>query len=308
MAANDAARDVLGMPDGDAGATLVQALGSASLIGAAREARAVGRPVQVDADLGQREVRGTASPVGDEILLVLTDLTEQRRVDELRRNFVVNASHELKTPVTSIQTLADALVVALERDARKASELVGRLNEEADRLARLTHDLLDLRKLEDRGTLERGPVDLVQLVREVVSDVTSAAGERGISISCELPESAIVAGVEHELRLVVDNLVRNAIQYTPEGGDVTTGLERADGSYELVVSDTGIGIPQQDLRRIFERFYRVDVARSRERGGTGLGLSIVRHAVQRHGGSIEVESLLGEGSTFRVRLPIERSG
>ena len=228
-------------------------------------------------------------------------------VDELRRNFVVNASHELKTPVTSIQTLTDALDIALDRNPRKARELVARLGEESERLTRLVHDLLDLRKLEDRGPLELGPVDLSALVREVAAEVTPEAERRDIAVRCELPDSATVAGVHHELRLVVDNLVRNAIQYNQDGGNVEVSLQKHNGSYELTVADSGIGIPQQDLRRIFERFYRVDVARSRERGGTGLGLSIVRHAVQRHGGSIKVESLLGEGSTFRVRLPVEPS-
>lgn len=306
LAANESARDLLSVPEVDDEApTLVQALGSAAVVAAVREARGDRRPVEVDADLGRREVRATASPVGDEVLVILRDLTEQRRVEELRRGFVANASHELKTPVTSIGSLTDALEVTLGRDPERARALVSRLSEESDRLARLAGDLLDLRLLEERGPLERGPVDLVAVVREVVRSAESEIQARRIGVELHLPETATVVGVEHELRLVVDNVIRNAVTYNEDDGRLEIEVSRYDGGYELAVSDTGIGIPQDDLERIFERFYRVDVARSRERGGTGLGLSIVRHAVLRHGGSIQVDSLLGEGSTFRIRLPIE---
>jgi signal transduction histidine kinase len=308
VAANDAARDLLGIPTGDHDLTLIQALGSAALASAAREARQVGRPVQIDAEVSGRELRATASVVGDEILIMVTDRTEQRRTEELRRNFVVNASHELKTPATAIQTLTEALEVSLEHASDRTPQLVARLREESDRLVGLVHDLLDLRRLEERGPLERVPVDVVALTRDVVNQLRARADEHGVELVVDVPERAYVAGLAQDLRLVVHNLVANAIQYNKPGGRVDVAVAPDGGGYVLTVADTGIGIPRQDLQRIFERFYRVDVARSREAGGTGLGLAIVRHAVERQGGSVRVDSLLGEGSTFTVWLPIESTG
>lgn len=305
VAANEAARELLGIPSGDQDLTLVQALGSAALAGAAREAREIGRPVQVDAEVNGRDLRATASAIGGEILVIVSDRTEQRRVEELRRNFVVNASHELKTPATAIQTLAEALQVAVGTGSPRTPELVERLGEESERLVRTVHDLLDLRRLEERGPLERVPVDVAALCRDVATEYRGRAEAVGVELAVEAPESAFVAGLAQDLRIAVANLVANAIQYNRPGGTVTVRLEPGDGAYLLSVADTGVGIPQQDLQRVFERFYRIDRARSRERGGTGLGLSIVRHAVERHGGSVSVTSLLGEGSTFVVRLPIE---
>jgi two-component system, OmpR family, sensor histidine kinase SenX3 len=304
LAANSAARDLLGIPVDATDVTVVQAVGSAALAEAVREVRAAGTPVTVDIERGDLDLRAVVSLVGDQILLIVADRTRERRVEELRRNFVVNASHELKTPVSSVQTLAEALSLTIGVDQERSAALVARLGGEAERLARLVHDLLDLRRLEERGPLERVPVDLPELIRLVVAEQVHRAESRGLRISVEAPDRALVAGVPGDLELIVKNLVSNAIQYNREGGEVVVGLESRDGTQVVTVRDTGIGIPQQDLARIFERFYRVDTARSRETGGTGLGLSIVRHAVERHGGTIRVDSLLGEGTTFTVVLPI----
>ncbi|MFP5310552.1 MAG: sensor histidine kinase [Actinomycetes bacterium] len=304
VATNDAARTLLGLGE-EAELSVVQALGSPALVGAVREARAGGRPVQVDAEHRGRDLRATASVVGDEVLMIITDRTERRRVEDLRRNFVTNASHELKTPATAIQTLSEALEIALERNPARAPELVARLREESERLVRMVHDLLDLRRLEERGPMERVPVDLSAVVREVVASSQPTAEDRGVAVEVDAPEQAHVAGIAQDLRLVVTNLVTNAVQYNTQGGRVDVHLTRDGGDYLLRVSDTGVGIASQDVARIFERFYRVDAARSRASGGTGLGLSIVRHAVERHGGTVAVESLLGRGSTFTVRLPID---
>jgi len=305
VAANEAARTLLGIPEPRSDVMLVQALGSATLSTAVREAQAVGRPVQVDAEVRGRDLRATVSAVADEILVIVADRTEQRRVEELRRNFVVNASHELKTPATSIRALTEALQVALSSDSPRTPDLVERLVEESDRLVHIVHDLLDLRRLEEPGPLERVAVDLVAVVEDVLAGLHPGAEEVGVELAAELPGTARIAGVPEDVGLVVHNLVSNAIRYNRAGGSVTVRLERDAGEYVLSVADTGIGIPRRDLQRVFERFYRVDVARSRERGGTGLGLSLVRHAVERHGGSIDVDSLLGTGTTFTVRLPIE---
>jgi two-component system, OmpR family, sensor histidine kinase SenX3 len=304
-AANDPARELLHIPIDLAGATVLQTIGSPAIADAVRQTRRHGGPVGLDLEHNGLDLRVAVTLVGDETLVILTDRTRERRIEELRRNFVVNASHELKTPVTSIQTLAEALAVTVVDDPARTATLVGQLGLEAQRLARLLHDLLDLRRLEERGPLERVPVDLAERARLVLADQVPRAEEADVTLALEAPDHAMVAGVAGDLEVIVKNLVGNAIQYNRPGGSVTVTIEARDGQQVLTVTDTGIGIPRQDLQRVFERFYRVDAARSRETGGTGLGLSIVRHAVERHGGSIRVDSLLGEGTTFTVTLPIE---
>lgn len=302
-AANESAAEVFNLAPVGAPPSALSALGSAAAAGAVHEAASTGRMVTVDDARGERDLRITASPLDDHVLVVVTDRTRQRQVEELRRDFVTNASHELKTPVAAISALTQALRVA--RPERR-EDLLDRLDEEGARLSRMVRDLLDLRRLEDeRADVGREPVDLVHLVRAAVAEQAAAATDAGIVVELELPERAIVAGVANDLRLVVDNLVANAIQYNRPEGRVGVCVEHDDGAQVLRVADTGIGIPQQAIGRVFERFYRVDVARSRERGGTGLGLSIVRNAVERHGGRIGVESLLGSGTTVTVRLPVE---
>ncbi|WP_052664197.1 sensor histidine kinase [Nitriliruptor alkaliphilus] len=305
LAANDAARDLLAIPIDAADVTVTQAVGSPALAGAVQQVQASGEAVTVDAEHGEHDLRAVVARVGDETLLLVNDRTRERRVEELRRNFVVNASHELKTPVTAIKTLSEALAVTVDTDPARTKQLLRRLDLESERLARLVYDLLDLRQLEERGPLERVPVDLAELARQTVVGALERAEERGIDLSVEAPDRAFVAGVGGDLQVIVKNLVGNAIQYNVDGGRVVVSLDAEEGAHVLRVSDTGIGIPQQDLSRVFERFYRVDTARSRETGGTGLGLSIVRHAVEKHGGTISVDSLLGEGTTFTVTLPIE---
>jgi signal transduction histidine kinase len=305
LAANTAARKLLGIPIDAGDITIVQAVGSAALANAVREATNRQSPVSVDVEHGDHDLRAVVTLVGDQTLLIINDRTRERRIEELRRNFVVNASHELKTPVTSIQTLAEALQVTVRDDPARTETLIGRLGVEAERLARLVHDLLDLRRLEERGPLERVPVDLAEMIRRTAADLVPVAEAAQVQLAVDAPDRAIVAGVPGDLEVIVTNLISNAVQYNRPGGTVDVALEPTDGHHVLRVVDTGIGIPHQDLARIFERFYRVDAARSRETGGTGLGLSIVRHAVERHGGSIRVDSLLGEGTTFTVTLPVE---
>jgi signal transduction histidine kinase len=305
LAANEPARHLLGIPIDAQDRTVTQAVGSAALADAVREVRASHAAISLDLELRAHHLRADVSRVGDETLLVLTDRTQERRVEELRRDFVVNASHELKTPVASVQTLAEALTVTMRTDPARAASLLPRLSSEAQRLARLVTDLLDLRRLEERSPGERVAVDLAELSRRVVADLVPRADEREVELAVEAPDRAFMVGIPGDLETVVKNLVGNAIQYNRPDGTVELSIEPRDGTLELRVADSGIGIPQHELGRIFERFYRVDPARSRETGGTGLGLSIVRHAVERHGGTIGVESLLGEGTTFIVRLPIE---
>ena len=307
-AANASARELMAIRTAERGASILETTASTAIVEIAARVRADREPMTVDVERAGRELRVSVSLIGDEALIVLADRTRERQIEDLRRDFVVNASHELKTPVTAIQTLGDAIAVTLPTDPVRAASLLKRLNDESERLARLVGELLDLRRLEVAGPLERVPVNLSEVVRLVVADLFSRAEGNGIEIDVDVPDNAPIAGVHADLEAVVKNLVSNAVKYNRVGGKVSVGLRTEGGARILTVADSGIGIRQQDLPRIFERFYRVDTARSRETGGTGLGLSIVRHAVERHSGTVQVESALGEGTTFRVTLPIGADG
>ena len=305
LAANDPARALFGISMEAGALTVVQSLGNATLASAVTTVQDTGVASTVDEEHGEHDLRCFVSQVGDETLLLVRDRTQERRVEQLRRNFVVNASHELKTPVTSIQTLAGALAIVVEQQPARLTPLLRRLDREAERLSRLVHDLLDLRRLEEQGPLERNRVDLADLLRQTVVGLLDTASEREIEISVDAPDRAPTSGAPGDLQAIVKNLVDNALQYNHPGGRVDVSLTAHHDVHVMIVRDNGIGISQHDLSRIFERFYRVDPARSRATGGTGLGLSIVRHAVERHGGTIGVDSLLGEGTTFTLTLPIQ---
>ena len=304
-AANASARELMAIRMAEGGSSILETTASTAIVAIAARVRADREPMTVDVERAGRELRVSVSLIGDETLIVLADRTRERQIEDLRRDFVVNASHELKTPVTAIQTLGEAIAITLPTDPVRAASLLKRLNDESERLARLVGELLDLRRLEVAGPLERVPVDLAEVVRLVVADQISRAEGSGIEIDVDVPDNAPIAGVHADLEAVVKNLVSNAIKYNRVGGQVSVRLRTEGGARILTVADSGIGIRQQDLPRIFERFYRVDTARSRETGGTGLGLSIVRHAVERHGGNVHVTSALGEGTTFTVTLPVD---
>jgi signal transduction histidine kinase len=234
-------------------------------------------------------------------LLVLRDVREARRVDAIRRDFVAAASHELKTPVASIQAAAETLEHALDEDPVAARRFVGNLLRDAERLSRIVLDLLDLSRLEsERGPLE--PVRLDLLAREEAERIGDRV--RDADLSLDVAASPVtVQGSRKDLALLFSNLLDNAVRYTRPGGTIRVEVAASNGRVQVAVSDTGIGIPARDLPRIFERFYRVDRARSRETGGTGLGLAIVKHVAEQHGGSVEAASELGSGTTFRVSVP-----
>jgi signal transduction histidine kinase len=221
----------------------------------------------------------------------------------LRRDFVANASHELKTPVAAVRVLAETLLTALPEDPETGRRFAERIGREAERLDVLVRDLLDLSRVE-RGTLDVEPVDLVGLVKEVLALLADRAEERRIHLRTELQPQVELRGDRAQLGLLLSNLVDNALRYTPARGTVCVRLEATERRAVLQVADTGEGIPAGELPRIFERFYRVDKARARETGGTGLGLAIVRHVAESHGGTVRVDSELGRGSTFTVALPL----
>jgi two-component system sensor histidine kinase SenX3 len=254
-----------------------------------------------------RTLQAATVPVSGEgqILLVLRDITHDRRVEAVRREFVSNASHELKTPVASIRALAETIAASMANDPSATERFVAQLEHEAVRLSRIVSDLLDLSRLEAE-TGERTPIRLDEIVDEEVRRSEEAAREASLELSVTQLDPAPVLGSGADLALLVRNLVANAIQYTRPGGRVEISLRGEKDVAVLTVEDTGIGIPTRDQDRIFERFYRVDRARSRETGGTGLGLSIVKHVAENHGGTVRVESELGSGSRFVVRIPVVR--
>lgn len=273
---------------------------------AVRRAGFTGATVAVEVETGAptRWLTATAQPVGTEgsVLLVVRDVTEARRLDAIRRDFVANASHELKTPVASIRATAETLREGAIDDPPAARRFTEQLERDADRLARIVSDLLDLSRLETGSDrLER--VGLDRIASEVVERRRGEAAAAQVDLTLEADGVPEIAGSARDLSLLVGNLVDNAIHYTQAGGHVWVEVRAEPAVVALRVRDTGIGIPQRDLPRVFERFYRVDQARSRETGGTGLGLAIVRHVCENHGGQVDVTSELGRGSVFEVRLP-----
>jgi two-component system, OmpR family, phosphate regulon sensor histidine kinase PhoR len=236
-------------------------------------------------------------------VVTLSDITQRRRLEVLRRDFVANASHELKTPVAALRALAETLESALPDDPETAQGFVLRIGREAERLDALVRDLLDLSRVE-RGALAAEPIDLVGLVKEVAESHADRAEERRIRLRTELVPGASARGDRAHLGLMLSNLVDNALRYTAARGTVRIRLDAIDDKVMLQVADTGEGIPANELPRIFERFYRVDKARARRTGGTGLGLAIVRHVAESHGGTVTVESKVGKGTTFTITLPV----
>ena len=230
------------------------------------------------------------------------DVTELRRVEAVRRDFVANVSHELKTPIGAMGLLAETFLGS--DDVEVSRRLAEQLVREADRLARIVDDLLDLSTVESQEHPTREQARVRVLVDEAVERVRAIALIRSIPLFVgPIGEDLAVSCDPHQIVGAVTNLLDNALKYSDAGQAVEVSAEPIDGRLVIIVRDHGIGIPSRDLERIFERFYRVDKARSRATGGTGLGLSIVRHVAQAHGGEVAVESIEGEGSTFRLILP-----
>jgi two-component system, OmpR family, sensor histidine kinase SenX3 len=234
---------------------------------------------------------------------VVDDVSERRRLDAIRRDFVANVSHELRTPVGALALLGEAL--REETDPVVVARLADRINVEVDRAARMIEDLLDLSRSEADGGAEYRPLDVEGVVAAGVERGARIAEKRKVRLitSTERTNGIQVMGDEVQLVSAVANLVDNGVKYSDPGSSVKVRTRLDEGHVLIAVRDRGIGIPSNDLERIFERFYRVDRARSRGTGGTGLGLSIVRHVVTNHGGEVFVESCEGEGSTFTLRLP-----
>ncbi len=244
---------------------------------------------------------GSARPVVLGAMAVIDDVSERQRLDAVRRDFVANISHELKTPIGALGVLSETLVG--ETDPATVERLAERIQTEAFRLARTVDDLLQLSRIEASEPPDAESVSIRQVVAEAVERTEAAADLQKVRISVTPVEGWLtVVGDRRQLVSALANLLENAVKYSDAGAEVTVSARAAGDGVELDVADHGIGIPATDLERVFERFYRVDRARSRDTGGTGLGLAIVRHVAQNHGGDVVVRSREGEGSTFTLRL------
>ena len=237
------------------------------------------------------------------VLLLAEDRTESYRLDAVRRDFIANISHELKTPIAAVGLLAEALQAA-SHEPDQVRRFAKRLTKESERLARITQEIIELSRLQAADALAKPDVvDIDSVVALAIDQNRVAADARRITIASGGDAGAEVYGDEPLLVVALHNLISNAIVYSSKGSRVGIGVSNADGIVEIAVTDQGIGIPEEDRERVFERFFRIDPARSRRTGGSGLGLSIVKHVVQNHGGDIRVWSQPGSGSTFTIRLP-----
>ena len=234
---------------------------------------------------------------------VFHDLTEIRRAERMRRDFVANVSHEFKTPLTSIRGYTETLLSGAKDDPKIAADFLKTIERNAQHLEALVSDLLVLAKLEAELPATRDQFDLMTVIREQIAARKSTLNTRSIQVSVECPEIQIQAD-RSRFTTALSNLIDNAIHYNKPNGEIRISAERQNGTLNLSVMDTGNGIPSEELHRIFERFYRVDKSRTRESGGTGLGLSIVKHAIESQGGTIDVASKIGLGSTFTIHLPV----
>jgi two-component system phosphate regulon sensor histidine kinase PhoR len=298
-----------------AGSSLLEVVRQTELIGAVRRVLAGESRVEAEISTGTLRQHFFAATVASVrardtsgAVLVLHDITELRKLERIRRDFVANVSHEFRTPLTAIQGFAETLIAGALDDPQNRGRFLNIILEHARRLARLTEDLLKLSQMDaDRLELEVDPVKVSQLVESCYETARHRAAEKELTLtlapgfSQNLPD---VAGDARRLQEVLQNLLDNAIQYTLPGGKIFLSAELKNDRVVFTVADTGIGIPTADQPRIFERFYRVDAARSREAGGTGLGLAIAKHLVEVHGGRIWVESEVGVGSRFHFSVPL----
>ena len=258
-------------------------------------------------DLALQAARLPGEPIRGAVL-VFHDITHLRKLETVRQDFVANVSHELKTPLAAIQAMVETLLDGALQDAEHNVKFLERIRENGERLHRLIQDLLTLGRIESsEAPLEIEPIELQSALAVIMSRHEDRVKANQQRLLADGPPEPVIAFADQEaLSAIIDNLIDNAIKYTPAGGSITVRWRRTETEAILQVADTGVGIPDKDLPRIFERFYRVDKARSRELGGTGLGLSIVKHLVNALSGTITAQSKVGEGTIFTVHLPLTR--
>jgi len=312
--ANQGFAEILGLDvPPQSGRALVEVVRQAELLEAARVVLAGEPRVETEVVTGTLRLRHFAATVAavrpaetSGAVIVLHDITELRKLERIRRDFVANVSHEFRTPLTAIQGFAETLLAGAVDDPQNRGRFLEIIVEHAQRLARLTEDLLKLSKMDaDRLDLEIRRVSVSQLIESCYETAQRRAAQKDLRLSLNIPVMLPdISGDARRLAEVLQNLLDNAIQYTLPGGQIILSAEAAATEVVFTVSDTGIGIPQADQPRIFERFYRVDAARSREAGGTGLGLAIAKHLIEVHEGRLWVESEIGQGSAFHFSVPI----
>jgi two-component system, OmpR family, phosphate regulon sensor histidine kinase PhoR len=307
VVANPAFARLLGGNGDFEGRTIRDAIRVPSVSDAIDAALAESKAATRDFAVGGRALVASIEPLADrspsQAVVVLIDVTEPKRLERLRREFVANASHELRTPVAAIVGVAETLAAGAADDPDARQSFLEILMRHAQRLSRLTADLLDIARLEGGYKPRVEVVDVERSVDAVLGTLQVKAEPKKITLDKALPPSLFVSAERAAVEQILSNLVENAVKYTPEGGHVTVRADGRGGKVRLIVEDTGPGIPKEHHQRLFERFYRVDDARSRDAGGTGLGLAIVKHLALANGGDVSVESEMGKGSRFIVALP-----
>lgn len=313
--ANPKAVDLFGLGGAKlVGLPLLRAVNNEALEGLARRCLEENGPAHADVTLygeSTRNLSAYAAPVDlDEgrigVVLVLNDMTEVHRLERVRKDFVANVSHELKTPITLIKGFADTLLDGSPHGDEETARFLAIIQRHANRMTLIVDDLLTLARLEGpgHGGLDAHPVDARFVVERAIDSLGDQPAKKAVSIAHNAVEGLEIMANEGLLEHALVNLLDNAVKYGPEGGTVTVAA-MADGAFaRFTVTDCGPGIPERDVPRLFERFYRVDKARSRDIGGTGLGLAIVRHIALAHGGDVSVSSREGYGSTFILRVPL----
>jgi two-component system sensor histidine kinase SenX3 len=254
---------------------------------------------------GTHDLLVRVAPMGDEgnIAVLIFDDSEMRRLDSIRRDFVANISHELKTPIGALSILSEAVLGASD-DPEAVNRFATRMQTEASRLSELVQEIINLSRLQDDDPLKRAQLfQISESITDAIDQSRLNADAHQVELFYLNDDNISINGDRDQVTMAIHNLIENAINYSPDGTRVAIAVKSVDGICEVSVSDQGIGIPEKDLERIFERFYRVDPARSRITGGTGLGLSIVKHVVSNHGGDVSVWSVEGAGSTFTIRIP-----
>jgi two-component system phosphate regulon sensor histidine kinase PhoR len=314
LLANAAAGRLMGFsPAKSVGRPLLEVVRSHALhvaLAESQESQEASRHLEIELGGGDNRVLSIYATVlaGEpttRFILVVQDITELRRLELMRQEFVANVSHELKTPLSSIKAYAETLSGGAIDDQKNNRRFVHHIEDQAERLHQLIIDLLSLARIESgQQVADIGAVSIAKVVQLCIAEHQALADARKVRlVSCDADADLLVRADEEGVRQILTNLIKNAVSYTPDGGTVSVDWKAEESTAVIDVRDTGIGIDREHLPRLFERFYRVDKARSRELGGTGLGLAIVKHLSQSFGGGVEVESVPGKGSTFTVRLP-----
>jgi two-component system phosphate regulon sensor histidine kinase PhoR len=315
---NQAFRNLFGLPEIPLGTPLLDVVRDATVDRLIAQTLRAGKAMQSELILAdpktnsERDVEISAVPVKDEAdlttsaVILFHDITQLKQADKVRRDFVANVSHELRTPLSIVRGYIETLLDDPQTSDQELSRILRVMERHSKRLGLLVNDLLTLAQLESRNAnLQLSEVQLAELFERVIRDWGKKLEEKRLKVIVYLlPGAQTIRADETRLQEVLYNLLDNAVKYSHENGEVLLRAARHDSEMLLSVTDNGIGIGKDDLPRIFERFYRADKARSRERGGTGLGLAIVKHIVQLHGGRVEAESELGRGTTIRVVLPV----